>query len=76
MFLKLKNELRNIYYSSNLKQESIDKKIFKLLFEICKNHSKKFKKKYNLETKFTYSFCEIISEIATYLHKTFKYSKA
>ena len=66
---EIKNELRNIYYSSNLKQESIDKKIFKIVFEICKNHSKKIQEKYNLETKFTYSFCEIISEIATYYIK-------
>ena len=41
---EIKNELRNIYYSSNYKQENIDKKIFKLLFEICKSHSKNSRK--------------------------------
>ncbi len=66
---EIKNELHKIYYSSNYKQENIDKKIFKLLFDICKSHSKKIQEKYNLETKFIYSFCEIISEIATYYIK-------
>ena len=33
------------------------------------SHSKKIQEKYNLETKFIYSFCEIISEIATYYIK-------